>query len=122
MKARSEARAAQHGDTVAGSTVAELRGEIAELRQRLEALFASHDRLLALVFDKIEAGSSAETMTVQEAAEAAGYTRQTIRNWCGEHGIGEFRANAQRFFVSRAKLRQYMLDRFGKLPHGLRQE
>ena len=66
-----------------------------------------------------EASAARVLMTAEEAASAAGYSRQTIRNWSRQERIGFYDRRSRCFLVDREKLKAYMLARFGWLPAGL---
>jgi excisionase family DNA binding protein len=48
-------------------------------------------------------------LTIDQAAKLAGYSRQTIVNWCRKHGIGEWVPSERRYRVVREKLRAHLM-------------
>jgi hypothetical protein len=63
---------------------------------------------------------AANKMTVAAAAEAAGVSAQTMRNWARRVPIGVDDPITGVALIDRAALRAYLLERFGRLPAGLR--
>ena len=78
----------------------------AELRARIEQLERTH-------------ASNDDLLTVAAAARIVGRSEQCIRDWCDREGVGRFDEGIHRYWVSRAKLRSYVLTRFGIVPANL---
>jgi hypothetical protein len=66
--------------------------------------------------------SEPDRMSVAEAASAAGVCPQTIRNRVASDGIGYFDQDTHRYVVFVSKLKAALLERHGRLPHGLREQ
>lgn len=78
-------------------------------------------RLVADLTAELAARTSANSlMTVAEAADAAGTSAQTVRNWCRGHGVGMFDRTRGMYLISRDRLRDFLFQRHGRLPANLR--
>ena len=93
--------------------LANLRAEVTELRMlrpRLEALeqqLADHPSF------------ACDEISVSAAARLAGRSDQTILNWIASERVGRFDRQLRHYRVSRRRLRQYMVFRFGAAPAAL---
>jgi hypothetical protein len=88
--------------------LAALRAEVAELRAFvLEQQLADHPSF------------ARDEMSVSAAARLAGRSDQTILNWIASARIGRFDPQLHHYRVSRRRLREYMIFRFGVAPAGL---
>jgi hypothetical protein len=106
------------------ATVFELPAEPADIETRpIEdlAAFAAELRRLAAALqaaaDRLDGGDV--LLTTAEAASLCGRSAENMRQWCRAFGIGAFDPRANRYLISRAKLRAHLLTRHGRLPHAL---
>ena len=81
---------------------------LAEVRE-LRAPFEAH----------VGVADDSDEMSVLAVAVLVRKSTVTVRAWCTKHNIGRYDLKTDRYFVSRRKLRVYLVNRFGSAPDEL---